>query len=78
MLECRHVFVVFNFLKNPTPTPPQRRGARVGWNMQDQQFTVAVQKLQTATSVAVITGAGISAESGIPTFRGTDGLWKEF
>ena len=39
---------------------------------------MAVQKLQAARSVAVITGAGVSAESGIPTFRGTDGLWKEF
>lgn len=26
--------------------------------------------------VVVITGAGISAESGVPTFRGRDGLWK--
>jgi NAD-dependent deacetylase len=26
-------------------------------------------------TVVVLTGAGISAESGIPTFRGTDGYW---
>jgi len=27
---------------------------------------------------AVLTGAGISAESGVPTFRGRQGLWKKF
>jgi len=27
---------------------------------------------------AVLTGAGISAESGVPTFRGQDGLWGKF
>ena len=26
----------------------------------------------------VLTGAGISAESGVPTFRGKDGLWKNY
>lgn len=26
--------------------------------------------------IAVLSGAGISAESGIPTFRGADGLWE--
>jgi len=27
-------------------------------------------------SLCVLTGAGVSAESGVPTFRGPEGLWK--
>ncbi|MGL4611474.1 MAG: SIR2 family NAD-dependent protein deacylase [Trueperaceae bacterium] len=34
--------------------------------------------LQNANTIAVLTGAGISAASGIPTFRGGDGLWKNY
>jgi NAD-dependent deacetylase len=34
--------------------------------------------LREATNIAVLTGAGISAESGVPTFRGAGGLWKQF
>jgi NAD-dependent deacetylase len=34
--------------------------------------------IEEARSIAVLTGAGISAESGIPTFRGPGGLWKNF
>ena len=33
--------------------------------------------LKQARSVAVLTGAGVPAESGIPTFRGNNGLWKQ-
>ena len=29
------------------------------------------------TKILVLTGAGISAASGIPTFRGQDGFWKK-
>src|SRR5262249_60222824 len=34
--------------------------------------------IQQATGIAVLTGAGISAESGVPTFRGDGGLWKDY
>jgi len=34
-------------------------------------------KLKEAKSLLFFTGAGISAESGIATFRGKDGLWKK-
>ena len=36
------------------------------------------QLLREVERVAVLTGAGLSAESGIPTFRGADGLWENY
>jgi len=36
-----------------------------------------IQKLKSARSVLFFTGAGISAESGIDTFRGKGGLWNK-
>ena len=32
--------------------------------------------LKQANEIVVLTGAGVSAESGIPTFRGSGGLWR--
>jgi NAD-dependent deacetylase len=32
--------------------------------------------LKKADQVAVLTGAGISVERGVPTFRGDKGIWK--
>ena len=38
----------------------------------------ARELIASADTVVVLTGAGISAESGVPTFRGAEGLWKSF
>lgn len=37
-----------------------------------------IRRLGDASAVAAFTGAGMSAESGVPTFRGEDGIWKKF
>ncbi len=34
--------------------------------------------MNTCRRCVVLTGAGISAESGVPTFRGMDGLWNKY
>ncbi|MDP6604787.1 MAG: Sir2 family NAD-dependent protein deacetylase, partial [Dehalococcoidia bacterium] len=39
--------------------------------------TPLAERLRTATRVTVLTGAGVSAASGVPTFRGANGLWKQ-
>jgi NAD-dependent deacetylase len=35
-------------------------------------------KLRDTEKIVFVTGAGISQESGIPTFRGKDGLWRKY
>ena len=44
----------------------------------NEAFRETAARLRGARRVAALTGAGISAESGVPTFRGADGLWKNF
>jgi NAD-dependent deacetylase len=44
----------------------------------DDQILLAHTHLASARHVTVLTGAGISADSGVPTFRGADGLWRNF
>lgn len=36
------------------------------------------ERIRGATRVTVLAGAGVSAASGVPTFRGADGLWRQF
>jgi len=37
-----------------------------------------LKTLSAAHAVAAFTGAGVSAESGVPTFRGNEGIWTRF
>jgi NAD-dependent deacetylase len=37
-----------------------------------------VRRLTPDARITVLTGAGVSAASGVPTFRGAGGLWKDF
>lgn len=55
---------------SPPPTDPQTRA---------EALSVAARALRAAEHVTVLTGAGVSAESGIPTFREAQtGIWAKF
>jgi NAD-dependent deacetylase len=43
-----------------------------------EKLIQAINIMKQSRSLFVLTGAGVSAESGIPTFRGKDGLWKNY
>lgn len=45
------------------------------WNSDMAAFREEVAK---AKHIVVLTGAGVSAESGVPTFRGAGGLWRTY
>jgi NAD-dependent deacetylase len=44
----------------------------------DRLLTTLVARIREARRLTVLTGAGVSAASGVPTFRGADGLWKQY
>ena len=43
----------------------------------DRIFERAAEKIRTAKHLTAFSGAGISVESGIPPFRGRDGVWNK-
>ena len=45
--------------------------------MDKESLEQARELVENANNIVILTGAGISAESGIPTFRGDQGLWKD-
>jgi NAD-dependent deacetylase len=41
-------------------------------------FTVLIERMRGAKRLTILTGAGVSAASGVPTFRGPQGLWRTY
>ena len=41
-------------------------------------FDSIAEKIRDFRKIVFVTGAGISQESGIPTFRGNEGLWRNY
>jgi NAD-dependent deacetylase len=44
----------------------------------DDAIASLARKIAAARRLTVLTGAGVSAASGVPTFRGPGGLWRNF
>lgn len=43
-----------------------------------KMFESIIEQIKDIQKIVFVTGAGISQESGIPTFRGKDGLWRNY
>lgn len=56
---------------------PAGPGAGAAHGVAPGNLAAARALLAAAREILVLTGAGISAESGVPTFRGAGGLWRE-
>jgi len=46
--------------------------------LQNKEIQLVKERLKNSKNIVILTGAGISAESGVPTFRGKDGLWRNY
>jgi NAD-dependent deacetylase len=44
----------------------------------DDQIGSIAARVRDARRLTILTGAGVSAASGVPTFRGPDGLWRRY
>ena len=43
-----------------------------------KMFELIKNQIKDIKKIVFVTGAGMSQESGIPTFRGKDGLWRNY
>src|SRR5512134_2204704 len=69
LVGCVYKPAYYSMCLQPDAPTPMSSGSDLG---------ILREKLSGARSLTVLTGAGISADSGVPTFRGADGLWRSF
>nr|BAN40582.1 NAD-dependent deacetylase, putative [Entamoeba invadens] len=60
------------------PAELQELDAYNGLDNNDTDIDLIAKAMEKAKSVTVLTGAGISVQSGIPDFRSSNGLWKRY
>lgn len=48
------------------------------WALFSSDLAMFREFFSKAKNIAIITGAGVSAESGVPTFRGAGGYWRKW
>lgn len=70
--ELRKLYAKHQLRKIPKNTLPT-----AGLDIPLDQYTSFVEHLKSSTRILALFGAGLSAASGVPTFRGAGGFWRE-
>src|SRR4030042_6458453 len=65
-------------LTPPSPTRGEGKGEGRSETMDQQLIKRAAEDILNSKKTIAFTGAGISVESGIPDFRGAQGLWQKY
>ena len=72
-VTCKH------FLKRPENFKMSGRSGSVILSQRPSSDMAAFRKLIASSKhLVILTGAGVSAESGVPTFRGAGGFWRQY
>ena len=70
--ELRKMYAKQQLRKIPTNTLPT-----VGLDIPLDRYASFVEHLKSSNRILALFGAGLSAASGVPTFRGAGGFWRE-
>lgn len=66
------------FLIKLRPLTRQIKSISIMANSNLSDYAAFKKVLNESQNITVLTGAGISAESGIPVFRGETGIWRTY